>query len=378
MRAACFTVLALATAACCCAMLTAQEPSAARLYVKFGGGEVRDGERVIGNRDSLEVPLAVVEERQDAIRVTLKDGGQGWVRRSEIGTLEEVLKDASRQIAERPDDVELRLFRVNHLIGRNARGNREQALADLTQVVRLAPKDTRGYLLRGSLWAKSRQFPDAIDDFSACLRIDPACAPALLERGLARYALSEFEAALEDFETYVPLEPKAPLGYTGRAMAHVELAQYEQAEADFSRALAADDKSPLPWFERARMWMRRHDAPSAVRDLGETLKRDPKHLDAMIFLATLLACGPDETPRDGKRAIELASAARQQTGGSDFRAVEALAAAHAEAGDFPRAIEEQEQALTILDKAGATGGAKAAARQRLSQYKASRPVRLMR
>jgi tetratricopeptide (TPR) repeat protein len=359
-------------------MLTAQEPSAARLYVKFGGGEVRDGERVIGNRDSLEEPLAVVEERQDAMRVALKDGGQGWVRRSEIGTLEEVLKDASRQIAERPDDVELRLFRVHHLIGHNARGNREQALADLTQVVRLAPKDKRGYLLRGSLWAKSRQFPSAIDDFSACLRIDPACAPALLERGLARYAVGEFEAALEDFETYVPLEPKAPLGYTGRAMAHVELAQYEQAEADFSRALAADDKSPLPWFERARMWMRRHDAPSAVRDLGETLKRDPKHLDAMIFLATLLACGPDETPRDGKRAIELASAARQQTGGSDFRAVEALAAAHAEAGDFPRAIEEQEQALTILDKAGATGGAKAAARQRLSQYKASRPVRLMR
>jgi tetratricopeptide (TPR) repeat protein len=201
---------------------------------------------------------------------------------------------------------------------------------------------------------------------------------ALLERGLAYYALRDFAAALADFEAYLRLEPKAFMGYTARAMARVELAQYEQAEADFSRALAGDDKSPLPWFERARMWMRRHDARAAVNDLGETLKRDPKHLDAMIFLATLLACGPDDTPRDGKRAIELATAACQQTGGSDFRAVEALAAAHAEAGDFPRAIEQQEKAQAILAKSGASDGAKAAARYRLSQYKASNPVRLMR
>ena len=376
MRTACFVALS-----CCTAMTgavaLADEPPANKLYVMYGG-EVRDGEQVVGTRGSVGEPLAVVEERPDSIRVAIKGGATGWVRRTEVGTLAHVLKDASRQIAERPDEVELRLYRVQHLTRRDAPGDREQAMADLAHVVSLAPKETRGYLLRGSLSAKNRQFQAATDDFSACLRIDPTCSAALLERGLAQYALRDFEAALADFEAYLNLEPKAAMGFTGRAMAHVELAQYEQAEADFSKALAADDKSPLPWFERARMWMRRHDASAAAGDLGETLKRDPKHLDAMIFLATLLACGPDDTPRDAKRAVELATAACRQTGENDYRPVEALAAAHAEAGDFPRAIEQQEKALTILNKAGASDGAKAAARQRLSQYKASRPVRLMR
>jgi len=376
MRAACNLTLSVCTAFLS-AMLSAGEPPADRLYVKYGSGEVRDAEQVIGHVD-LDEPLVVTEERQDEVRVALKDGKQGWVRRSELGTLEEVLKDASAQIAQRPDDLELRFFRVQHLIGREAPGDREQALADLEHVVRLAPRETRGLLLRGSLWAKSRQFQAAVDDFTACLRIDPACSAALLERGLANYALRDFEAALADFDASLRLEPKMAMGYTGRAMARVELADYSQAEVDFSKALAADDKSPLPWFERARMWMRRHNANAAVSDLTETLKRDPKHLDAMIFLATLLACGPDDTPRDGKRAVELATAACEQTRKSDFRAVEALAAAHAEAGDFPRAIEQQEKALEILSRAGTPEGAKAAARSRLSQYKASRPIRLMR
>src|SRR5687768_8018065 len=136
-------------------------------------------------------------------------------------------------------------------------------------------------------------------------------------------------------------------------MAHVELGKFDQAEADFAMAIKLDDKLALPWFERARMWMRRHQASQAVKDLDETLKRDPSHLDATLFLATLLACGPDDTPRDGQRAVELAKAACERTGRRDFRPIEALAAAHAETGQFDQAIAEQQKALAILQKAKA-------------------------
>ena len=375
MRTSCFVLLS-----CCAAWFPAlalSDEPAAKVYVMYGG-EVRDGERVIGTQPSLDEPLAVVEERPDSVRVTLNDGSAGWIPRTHVGTLSDVLQDASRQIAARPDEVELRFFRAQLAARRNAPGDREQALADLEHFVRLSPRETRGYLLRGSLWAKTRQFEAAVADFSTCLKLDPACSPALLQRGLALYALRDYEGALADFEAHVQAEPKAALGYTGRAMAHVELGQHQQAEADFSKAIAADDKSAMPWFERARMWMRRHDAAAAVNDLSETLQRDPKHLDAMIFLATLLACGPDDTPRNGKRAVELATAACRQTAERDFRAMEALAAAQAEAGDFVEALAQQEKALALLEKSGASDGAKAAARQRLGQYKASQPVRLMR
>lgn len=353
----------------------ADEP--AEYFVKFGGGQVRDDSRVIGDKSSLQEPLVVLEERQDSVRVALKGGSAGWVRRSEIGTLAEVLKDASQKIADQPDEVELRWFRVQLAARRNAPGDREQTLADLAHIVQLAPNDVRGYMLRGSLAAKNRQFEAAAADFTQALKIDPALPAALLERGLAYCGLRDFEAAIADFDAYARLQPQTPEVYAARAAAHVELEQYDAAEADFTRAIGLDGKSPHPWFERARMWMRRHDAPAAVSDLSETLKRDPKHLDATMFLATLLACGPDDTPRDGKRAVELAQIACKLAE-NDFRPVEALAAAHAETGNFALAIHEQEKALDILKRKGAAEGAQAAARFRLSRYRTNQPVRLMR
>lgn len=373
MRAACWIVLF------CCAVFaaahaTAQEASQP-LYVKFGG-QVRDEDRVIAAAGSRGQPLKVLEEKAESVRVQLEDG-TGWISRIDIGTREEVLKDASQRIANEPDNVELRLFRLE-LLSPTSASDRNQALADLEHVVRLAPQDPRGYFLRGSLRAKTRQFDAAIDDFSQCLKLDPKLAAALLERGMAYYALREFDIALDDLNAYVQLEPKAPEGLAARGMARVELQKYAEAEADFAQAIKLDNQLALPWFERARMWMRRHNAPAAVSDLSETLKRDPQHLDATIFLATLLACGPDNSPRDGKRAIELATIACRLAGESDFRPVEALAAAYAEAGDFAKAVEQQEKALAMLAKAKMPEAAKNAARYRLSHYKASQPVRLMR
>ncbi len=373
MRAACSIALS------CCAVFGAA-PAVAQevrqpLYVKFGG-QVRDDGRVIVEASSRGEPVTILEERDASVRVQLKSGA-GWIPKIDVGTREEVLKDASQRIADEPDNVEIRFYRLAFTAGSSS-ADRQQALADLEQIVRLAPKDPRGYFLRGALWAKGRQFEAAIDDFSQCLKLDAKLAPALLERGLAYYALREFDTSLEDLNAYLLLEPQAVEGFAARGMAHVEMQKYAEAEADFAAAIKLDNQLALPWFERARMWMRRHNASEAVRDLEETLKRDASHLDATLFLATLLACGPDNTPRNGKRAIELAAAACRQTGQRDFRPVEALAAAYAENGQFDLAIAEQQAALEILKRNKAPEGAQVAARMRLSQYRAGQPVRLMR
>ena len=51
--------------------------------------------------------------------------------------------------------------------------------------------------------------------------------------------------------------------------------------------------------------------------------------------------------RDGKKAVELAQQAVQLSGGNAPEILDTLAAAYAEAGQFPKAIETARQALDL-------------------------------
>ncbi|MEX2027003.1 MAG: hypothetical protein WEH44_06875, partial [Pirellulaceae bacterium] len=137
-------------ALCCCAVFAAAHAAAQEasqpLFVKFGG-QVRDEDRVIAGADSRGQPLKVLEEKAELVRVQLQSGA-GWISRIDIGTREEVLKDASQRISNEPDNVELRLYRLE-LLSRASASDRNLALADLEHVIQLAPQDPRGYFLRG-------------------------------------------------------------------------------------------------------------------------------------------------------------------------------------------------------------------------------------
>ena len=63
--------------------------------------------------------------------------------------------------------------------------------------------------------------------------------------------------------------------------------------------------------------------------------------------AWILATSPDATVRNGEKAAELARRAIQRSSGQEVRAFDALAAALAEQGQFPAAVDAAEQASTI-------------------------------
>jgi len=64
--------------------------------------------------------------------------------------------------------------------------------------------------------------------------------------------------------------------------------------------------------------------------------------------AWLWATCPDAQLRDGKRAVQSAARACELTGWKDAGALDTLAAAYAEAGDFSKAIESQERAIKLF------------------------------
>ena len=80
-----------------------------------------------------------------------------------------------------------------------------------------------------------------------------------------------------------------------------------------------------------------------------SLEIDPNDGNALNNLAWVLATLPGEGIRDGKRAVTLAEQATALPGGQSPIVLRTLAAAHAEAGDFSKAIETAQRALDLAN-----------------------------
>ena len=87
-------------------------------------------------------------------------------------------------------------------------------------------------------------------------------------------------------------------------------------------------------------------------------------------LARLHATCPDARFRNGPQAVKEASRAIDRGGGTNPVALDTLAAAHAEAGDFTQAIAVQEVAV-----ARTSGPQAASLKARLALYRDHQPYR---
>lgn len=86
------------------------------------------------------------------------------------------------------------------------------------------------------------------------------------------------------------------------------------------------------------------DIEAAIRSYGLALECDPEHTIALVNLATILACSPDDRYHDAARAVELAQRTCTILGESEWAPWQCLASALARRGDFALARSALETA----------------------------------
>ena len=111
---------------------------------------------------------------------------------------------------------------------------------------------------------------------------------------------------------------------------------------------------------------------NAVAMLHQTVLSDPKDDWSYNRLAWIQATCPDGSVRNGHDAVAAAGKACELTEWRNWRCIDTLAAAYAEAGDFERAFEFQEQALRTGNP---TEAEQKRIRERIALYKQSQPFR---
>ena len=151
-------------------------------------------------------------------------------------------------------------------------------------------------------------------------------------------------------------------GRTDQILEHIEV------------IVEARPKDPVAHVFRAKALRSRGRDAEAVQAYRDALRLQPGWLAAMNELAWVLATSEDDKVRGGKEALELAETVVLRTNRRDPTALDTLAAAYAETGDFEKALRVIEEALRLCRSTGNNVLA-ATLETRLPRYQAKSPWR---
>jgi tetratricopeptide (TPR) repeat protein len=197
--------------------------------------------------------------------------------------------------------------------------------------------------------------------------------PAALElRGLIAADQGDYPSAIRDFRRLVAAngDDAQLVGQLG--LLYLAAKQPREAIRRFTRALEIDEKQFLSRRGRSDAEIAIGEHTAALTDLEKAHAAQPDNTGVLNNLAWLLATSPEDSIRDGRRAIELAKKACELTEWKEPHIVSTLAAAYAEAGDFEQARTYSGKAVESAENAPEI---RAQLQQELESYKAEKPWR---
>ena len=140
--------------------------------------------------------------------------------------------------------------------------------------------------------------------------------------------------------------------YNNLAIALLKKGQTQDAIAAWTKALQLQPKNADMHNNLAVALLQAGRGAAAVAEWQETLRLEPDKIGTQITLAWILSTSPDAGIRDGTKALELAQRAEQTSGGHNVMVFRVLAAAYAESGRFPEAINAAQEGAQRAEAQG--------------------------
>jgi tetratricopeptide (TPR) repeat protein len=332
--------------------------------------QVREGEKIAPKTGGVarDLTFGVLKEEDGRLRIGSRRQ-LGWISKSDAVLFDDALASFSKKVASDPKDSHA--FTARGIVYQ-AKGQLDKALADFDRAIQLDPKATLAYYHRANLAYGRQQYDKALADYNTVIRNDPDFDWAYHVRGWIYYRKKDYDKALADYETAIRLVPTETVFFRDRGNIALALKQYDKALADYSKAIELDPSYAVPWMQRGKTWVAKKEYAKALADYEKAAQVAPKLAYASLYhtnLALFRAGCPEAKYRDGKKALAAAQKGYALAKGPAELA--ALAAAHAELGEFEQAQQWQKKAL-----AAAPSGEKEQYQARLKLYQERKPYRL--
>ncbi len=321
-----------------------------------------------GNLDAAAVQL------REAIRLK-RDFAQAY---NELGAVlekqgkhDEALEQFAEAIRRMPE-MAIAHYNMGCFLAKT--GNVTEAEAKFRDALALDPRLAIAHNELGILMARQGRLDEAAAAFRAALAVQANYAPACRNLANVMLAQGRSDEAARLFRQLLVMRPGDSGAVAGLGRILVQQKKLAEATEIFRDALRNHPESAELTYRLAAVLATQGKFRDAAPLYRRALSLRPRWPEAASELAWILATAEETELRSGLEAVALAKDACVQTQFASARALDALAAAHAEAGQLAEAVYVAELALTA---ARSTAGleAVAAASRRLELYRQGQPFR---
>jgi tetratricopeptide (TPR) repeat protein len=188
---------------------------------------------------------------------------------------------------------------------------------------------------------------EAIVHYEKAVQIDPGFAEAQFNLGKALGLEGKQEEAIARYEIALQIDPGLLPAHMSLGNALLQQGKAGLAAAHFQRLLEIRPNDAALHFNLGLCFFQMGRMEEAKLRYEKALEIVPADPGIQNNLAWLLATCPVASLRDGHKAVELAGQANALTGGEKPLILRTLAAALAEAGRFPEAMETAQRAAGL-------------------------------
>ena len=295
------------------------------------------------------------------------DRGAAWEARDEI---DEALKDYNEALRKNPKFAEVYNARANI---HSLKGDYDKAIQDYDKSLQLGPGDSTVLCNRGMIYAAKGDLDRALQDYDKALETNSQYQPAYRERAEIWQKKSQLDKAVADYDMALKLNESDQRSRLNRGFLRSLQNDEDGAIADFNELIKREPQHARGLHLRGLTWIKKGVYTTAAADLSLALEANPMDFDIHVGLALIRVASPEDSVRNSAEAMELLAKAKELGNWKNSYQYQAtLAAAHAELGEFDKALEVEESLSPRVPDA-----LKAEHEARLKLYRDRKPFRLV-
>ena len=246
-----------------------------------------------------------------------------------------------------------------------------QNAADVTE------NNYAAYEKLGEALAAQGKMDSAIQHYSEALRIRPDFESTYLSMGVALREQGNYDAAIRHFREALRINPNNAIAHNNLGVVLARKGNAKEAVSQFFEAIRINSDYAGAYYNLGKIFANQGKIEDATLYYRKTLHIDPNMTQALYNLSWILATHIDAEYRNGKDALELAQNLCKITQYKQPLALDSLAAAYAEVGNFDDAVSTSKKAFKLALEQGPEELVQGL-KKRLQLYEKRRPYRQTR